>query len=1376
MADKEKEEEFKLKTLCEFLITQRFLEVADFSRFETCFKPLFINENISLENVFDYIVGVFESTNKKRKYITYTRFHEAYSKYKEKKNQNNIPKDVSIFFEKLFNSILKIVDKQSNFIGVKESDFSSLQYLDDDFFSLSRLKILCNKEHNILGFNLEYNEKDEVNMYSEKKLYKALDLKLEIEIKKNFPHFLTTGFKNDIRDSITHIFGTFNQKITSIGFKCVSGKTIHFGQTYGNPFLFGAYGKKLQCLNIKIEGNGITGLEIHFSKNPLKNNNIELQMNGINKIYFDEKQLLKVDKNYELIRKNKIKYLDNDDSNSDNFDGEDILIKPIFQYILKKKSKIGNIGIKNDFMNNSTIIINEDKNYLSYPNPFFPLDENQELMIQNPFFPEEHEKQRKQFERKKNIFRQSVNRAFDFRLNNSQLGNNEKNLSKTTIIEDKEKLKNNFSFLKQKIKTKIIDILSSQRDKNNKHDTDTKIALNIILEEDGDDDISNKITALQFLLNKFNFQNKALKEAIIKDLDEREENKDKMKQKLTIDKEAFEKLKEKNDKIETNGNDEEKLRKSINLFIDINNYKGKNKFERKEEKDKIDEIQEEEEKEEEEDMRVIDLNENDKNEKTKSMENNNKIKSDLKNEFRVENEQFESEIQNQIKKKKQEEILGFLIVEKKDYENLKQSKQMKCLNVLIKSFYSKKIDKNIQLFGNDKLPKKLKEWKDKIFTKENALGIILSNKKNIIWKRPDESEDYYIFRNDLKTINIKPSSNNIKHIYLMAALGALWDKSTDDSNPIKDMFHITEKTKERVYGIYFYINGKRQLILIDDYLPYDKNNNLFFDSSYYHSEIWVSLILKAWAKLRGSYINFSNEHTSEVFEALTGSYTKQIKINNDVNKDELWKILDESKNYPICAGTKSKTFLNLNLNFKKVGLKPKYEYIVKVLENEKRKVLLREPYSLIGNSQKIEVFQNGDGIVTISYEDFYNYFELVEINYFNNFNKNNQNILNKENDGNKINFIEISQKESSRCQFIKIENYYENNELFINLYQNYQQKPVFSYILLTKKEKNDSYSYINSITSLTSQNNSMLYEKHIALNKILLTKGRYYICCDINYRFLDKFSMVDGYSLKIISNENIKIENVTKNIHINERTKIFQESLIHFVEKEKVEEYTNGNNYTTTIIQIFKDKYSLPFDIFYFYNRDKVPCQIKFEINEKQGIYYIYNDDEVSEIDQSLAKKIMPGQKKVIMIMNYEYSLKNNNKNKKYLKYEVDRIGDEMKKDINFEHLVFNDERRIQSEALKNKLKVFKVIANGNLGIILGIENITNEVIKVKLETKNLFICNPKEWHYDDEDMTFRFFLKKKEKRIICLRKKAGFENLEYFLDLDRENQENIDT
>ena len=72
------EEKLKLKILCDFFISESFDETADFSKFKICLENLVLEHEISLENIFDYIVGFFYDTKKKRIFLSFTRLYEAY--------------------------------------------------------------------------------------------------------------------------------------------------------------------------------------------------------------------------------------------------------------------------------------------------------------------------------------------------------------------------------------------------------------------------------------------------------------------------------------------------------------------------------------------------------------------------------------------------------------------------------------------------------------------------------------------------------------------------------------------------------------------------------------------------------------------------------------------------------------------------------------------------------------------------------------------------------------------------------------------------------------------------------------------------------------------------------------------------------------------------------------------------------------------------------------------------------------------------------------------------------------------------------------------------------------------------------------------------
>ena len=369
--------------------------------------------------------------------------------------------------------------------------------------------------------------------------------------------------------------------------------------------------------------------------------------------------------------------------------------------------------------------------------------------------------------------------------------------------------------------------------------------------------------------------------------------------------------------------------------------------------------------------------------------------------------------------------------------------------------------------------------------------------------------------------------------------------------------------------------------------------------------------------------------------------------------------------------------------------------------------------------------------------------------------------------------LEIKFKETMRCQFIKIINEHDNNEAFIHLYQNNNKNPVFSYLLLIKEEENPKtkdnthiYRYKDSITSHKGSD----YESHICLNVIPFEKGTYYLCCDINYRFLrvkeNNDISIQDYLIKIISKQKIEVKNETENLRTNNKgNEIFKEAMVHLMVNpgklkiSTIDDYDNGVE-----VKLFKEKEKLPFDIFYFKSRDPETLKIKFEIDDTKwkNIYYLYNDNEFSELDKLSVKVIEGFQSAVIMVMNNDYSFDNNGIYKKYLRYQIKR-----EIDIEYEHPVFKKGKQLFLDPLKNKVKLFIMKTNDNKGYILGVENICDNELKLILNSDTLFVCNPQYWHYGDST-EFKFSLKKGEKKAICLRNMLGKTDSKFILREDK--------
>jgi hypothetical protein len=100
--------------------------------------------------------------------------------------------------------------------------------------------------------------------------------------------------------------------------------------------------------------------------------------------------------------------------------------------------------------------------------------------------------------------------------------------------------------------------------------------------------------------------------------------------------------------------------------------------------------------------------------------------------------------------------------------------------------------------------------------------------------------------------------------YLTAVLELL-----DKPEYHKSLFYTREINQAGCYIIYFYVNGLRTPVLIDDRLPKLKNGKLAF-ASCENGEFWAALVEKAWAKLHGSYVRIENSNAAMLYNALTG--------------------------------------------------------------------------------------------------------------------------------------------------------------------------------------------------------------------------------------------------------------------------------------------------------------------------------------------------------------------------------------------------------------------------------------------------------------------------------------------------------------------------
>ena len=1406
--DKDSKEIIKLKTICEYLIPDRFQEIADFSRFEICFQPLFTDTKISIKSVFDTIVG------KQRKYITYGRLLESFTNYQKKLYDTEEFKDIKLFYDRLMTSILKF---DTDFIGMESESnnyLSSNNFINDKKYSISKLTLLCDFDRNIMGVELRYNEEYKIRL-APKNLVKAFDINLNIlvDLDENY----------QLRDAITHVFGTINQDcfITFIGFKCISGTTKCFGTPRGESFLFGEFGKKIQCMSVDHDDHGVTRLQITLAKNYLTNTNFNIDLNSYdkNRIYYDEDLLKKSENNEETIEKIKRTQIVGRKVNEQGYDK--VLVQTPLNYLIKKalNQKIDEIKDKKTALkksritnNNATVIFNPIKDYSTNTislNPFIPLKEPENknkfggVTISNPFY-------------SKGGLSGKVKSLFKFNLSMIVGKSKRKSISQISHKSKAREVESKFLKTREDVVNNIYEQV--QEKCGGKIDMETQIALNKIIgtkdenEKEEKEEKENKTEEeaneekkmyTEFLIDKLGLKkNKEEANKVLLNLFNKKED-DKLLKLKTInedDEEEIEnigktmiqvnnKKKEKDKEISTQENTKEKEEeKKENAFLDnikllskLNNFKVKEKTE--EEKEIIKEEEEEEEEDQEIDEEPEPMNDNDVSIKQRINDVNSYNKflegNDLDEDERKEMETAMNKdkiclnkVMNEERNKNRMSLkrANKLVIDnwnEKIEESREQQRQLESQNLLknllcdsyekpviqyiiYKSFFTQEITKKIFLKQNP--PIKFKTWSDDKFGLVYGVnGSLCEKKLEKKWKAKEKASywcnpnyitnfnNYCVFQNDGPSIyNIKQGI--INDCYFLSALGALCDKC---NKFVKNMFHITDKSIEGAYGINFYINGKEKLILVDDYFPCvkskkknDNSNSISFGSSFEH-EIWVSLIEKAYAKIRGTYQKTEIGRAIISFGLLTGASTYQIDV--PTAKGDLWDILLELNDYPMCAGTNEDTSF-LSSDFNDIGLLQKHEYtLMKAYIEEgtnNKRILLRDPYGKDNLKPKAKSEPGKRGLFSIRFEDFLNCFLLVEVAYFKeDFHKKN---------------IKIKKKETNRCQLIRINNEFVNNKIFINLYQNNPDynpnnplEPVFGYLMLVKEKRNNenkiTYNYIDSISTLNKKGK---HDSHIALNNIELDTGVYYLFCDVNIRFIYKNQKIHGYALNIFSENVIKSENVTE---VMNGVNIFHESLISFITNIKEKKHDNQFKYEkkktfNTLkkklnkeyfkknliedakgdikILKFKDRDLFPFDIYYFKNKNKEGQEktIKFDIIKEDTC--IYNDNQFSEFDRHIKKTLKPKEKEIILTMKYNYEF---NK-KEYVSYKV-LEGD-------YIHPVFQSgtkKEKITGE-LCDKIECHSINISNGFGKFLGIKNITKSNIVLDLEIKKGFIINPKHW------------------------------------------------
>ena len=284
---------------------------------------------------------------------------------------------------------------------------------------------------------------------------------------------------------------------------------------------------------------------------------------------------------------------------------------------------------------------------------------------------------------------------------------------------------------------------------------------------------------------------------------------------------------------------------------------------------------------------------------------------------------------------------------------------------------------------------------------ENANGKYI-NPQKVEFKRASEiyQNDRYVLISDKMDMNdIIPGA--LEDSYFLSSVQNLCKVPKN----INRLFKRQIMNPDGYYELILNIDGKPQIIIVDDYLPVDKDTQKLIYAQTKNNEIWVSLLEKAWAKVNGGYANIIGGTPMEALEFLTGFsslvYDTENKDEADLAeyKIEIVKHLQEAdKNTSIISCTTSS-----KNKVDSVGLVDGYTYnmldffqIEKNDGNKEYLFKLRNPWSkgewngdwsdksaLWDDKSKGQVGFSAkeDGIFFMNDIDFFKYFTHIEICY-----------------------------------------------------------------------------------------------------------------------------------------------------------------------------------------------------------------------------------------------------------------------------------------------------------------------------------------------------------------------------------------------------------
>ncbi|XP_014780312.1 calpain-7 [Octopus bimaculoides] len=295
--------------------------------------------------------------------------------------------------------------------------------------------------------------------------------------------------------------------------------------------------------------------------------------------------------------------------------------------------------------------------------------------------------------------------------------------------------------------------------------------------------------------------------------------------------------------------------------------------------------------------------------------------------------------------------------------------------------------------------------------KYGKLTLSPKQKENFVrWARPEEFCDNPKMIYTISSFSIRQTIVSDCSFVASLAISAQYERRFK-KKLITSIIYPQNKLGEPIYNpcgkymIKLHLNGVPRKVIIDDYLPLGRNSELLCSFSNNRSELWVSLLEKAYMKVMGGY-DFPGSNSNIDLNALTGWIPERISIvstTSPFDKDKVFKRIYERFHKGDCLVTMSTGDISES-EAERAGLVPTHAYAMLDIKEVKgrRLFMLKNPWNhlrwkgrfsehdtkhwtpemqsiLNYDPKSAQSFDNG--VFWIDYESICHFYEVIHINW-----------------------------------------------------------------------------------------------------------------------------------------------------------------------------------------------------------------------------------------------------------------------------------------------------------------------------------------------------------------------------------------------------------